>query len=392
MLFYFTCLKRSTQHAHVSGEWHRLRIVNTNMAYLIWQMSEFVDNANEASSATTITSDVCQQWLISNDGIYFSGGPRLVTEAPYNNSFAIPPGGRADIMLICGEEGAYSVVASNNTQDSVNNLFDNAPVAGFVSRVLTIVASGDSVDISNKTTCAAWNSDSLPCEFVPYEYAPYLKDTTNATGVTSACKTVHGPDVGANGINQCNLVLQAGTITGGKVTVNHIPFSSSQPLLNISTGTVHEWLVTSNFHQFHHHTWPFQMQRNVSDGWLAQRGDWRDVVGAPGSFTARVNLVLFNSGKLVTHCHFVPHEDHGLMAWHALMDPSLFDDTPIVPTRSNESSIPYQAPNASAYVTNCTSFTALSSIDIFDVDTRIYFFFKQFKENGTCLFGYLPVQ
>ena len=64
-----------------------------------------------------------------------------------------------------------------------------------------------------------------------------------------------------------------------QVSVNHIQFTSAVPLMNIAVERTHEWLVTSNFHQFHQHTWPYQLQNNVVDGWLAQVGDWRDVMG-----------------------------------------------------------------------------------------------------------------
>ena len=53
-------------------------------------------------------------------------------------------------------------------------------------------------------------------------------------------------------------------------------------MAKICTGRTHEWTVTTNWHPFHHHTWPFQLQSDVSDGWIAKAGDWRDTVGAPG--------------------------------------------------------------------------------------------------------------
>ena len=43
-----------------TGEWHRLRIVNTNMVYLIWQL-----NALDAASGPPVDKDVCQVWYVS---------------------------------------------------------------------------------------------------------------------------------------------------------------------------------------------------------------------------------------------------------------------------------------------------------------------------------------
>ena len=81
-------------------------------------------------------------------------------------------------------------------------------------------------------------------------------------------------------VSQCNIVFQR-LFPGNRtqVAVNHIQFNSTVPLMNISVDTVHEWAVTSNFHQFHQHTWPYQVQVNVVEGWLAQAGDWHDTLG-----------------------------------------------------------------------------------------------------------------
>ena len=38
-----------------------------------------------------------------------------------------------------------------------------------------------------------------------------------------------------------------------------------------TNNTSHEWLVTSNFHPFHHHTWPFQLQNNILTGWFGEK-------------------------------------------------------------------------------------------------------------------------
>ena len=205
-----------------------------------------------------------------------------------------------------------------------------------------------------------------------------------------------------------------------QLSVNHFLFSHTTPLQRIATNTTHEWLVTSNFHQFHQHIWPFQLQTRVVNGWLGQIGDWRDVVGkrlifslqpskekktlsnllyflfagAPSSFVARSNLVGgFYSGKLIQHCHFVPHEDHGLMAFHELMNSS-YDPQPMVPEDAEgDWNTTYSAPEGYQWVKadECTPFYGLSSVDIHDSDTLIYFYFTQFTFEGYCFFGYLPV-
>ena len=79
--------------------------------------------------------------------------------------------------------------------------------------------------------------------------------------------------------SQCNIVFQR-IIPGrdskspsAQVSVNHIRFNGTRALMNIVTNTTHEWLITSNFHQFHQHIWPYQIQsEGIVDGWLGQKG------------------------------------------------------------------------------------------------------------------------
>ena len=288
------------------------------MAYLIWSLNiqDFL------SEDFIVETDRCHVYVISADGIYFQDGPRLINDPPYNGSVVIPPGGRADLLINCLKSGTYSAIAGdiNSTQ---NTTFKNAPLPGQKVEIMRLYVTGD--DFVNETgeinNCSDWRSDAIPCEFVPYHYSPYLSETRSETypTVTSNCVTERPEE---DDMTQCNIVFQRvfpwvwnsnsnlSNIT--QLSVNHIKFDPDLPLLNISVGNVHEWLITSNFHQFHQHIWPYQMQSNVIDGWLAKDGDFRDTVGAPGSFVVRSNLVGgFDKGKLIHHCHSVPHEDHG---------------------------------------------------------------------------------
>jgi len=134
-------------------------------------------------------------------------------------------------------------------------------------------------------------------------------------------------------MTQCNLVFERLKFGAQRqrVAMNNVGFSSDEFLNEVcfsienDTSTAHEWLVTTNFHPFHHHTWPFQLQHDVLNGRFATKGDWRDTIGAAGSILVRSNyLDTFyvdtvnpypetDWQKLVMHCHFVPHEDHGMM-------------------------------------------------------------------------------
>ena len=116
------------------------------------------------------------------------------------------------------------------------------------------------------------------------------------------------------------------------------------------------------------------------------------IIGAPGSFLARSRLIGgFDTGKLVQHCHFVPHEDHGLMAFHELVPKDEFpSDKIIVPTQKTQT--PFSADTSGWYpATNCTEFSGASIIFAYAVNTQFFFYFKQFVYNDYCFFGFLPL-
>ena len=264
MFFFFFfvllfCVLKPTLGMYLN-EWHRFRIINTNMAYLVWQLNlgDSLDNDEYVSP------EYCQAWLLGNDGINFETGPRFVYNNPYNGSVVIPPGGRADIMVICFEPGNYTIIASD---DSRNYTFVNAPLPtenhGVMKLYVYNMTSNDSTTCSidpipctsdpSNCNCSDWNCGALPCKPLPYKYSPYLEDTRDEfyPDVNGQCVSPH--DV--NDMNQCNIVFQR-VIPGvpqkksnNQVSVNHIKFNSAMPLLNITVGDVHEWLVTSNFHQ-----------------------------------------------------------------------------------------------------------------------------------------------
>ena len=250
------------------------------MGYLIWQLNNGTD-----IDSPRVDNTVCQSWFISTDGVYFEDGPRSVYDAPYYGSIVIPPGGRGDIELICFKSGIYSVIASNDTR---GGLFTNAAVPFENSLIMYVNVTGDDINGTdyNYTECSDWedsiynSNNELQCTSTPYEFSPYLNDTTNdfynLTGVnpTSRCLS----DYHASVMSQCSVVLERERANlGGAVAFNGHRFSEEKAMFIISTNVTHEFLFTSNFHPFHQHTWPFQLQRDIVDGWLAQRGDWRFV-------------------------------------------------------------------------------------------------------------------
>lgn len=127
---------------------------------------------------------LCLYRILGQDGIFFDDGPRMVQADPYNNTFVVPPGGRADIEIICFYSGLYSVLATNDTK---NSSFQNAPVALQKTIIMKLNVIGDPKYCNYRyfPDCNAWSRDELgkynqlPCSPQPYNTSNYLKDTIN---------------------------------------------------------------------------------------------------------------------------------------------------------------------------------------------------------------------
>ena len=101
------------------------------------------------------------------------------------------------------------------------------------------------------------------------------------------------------------------------------------------------------------------------------------------------------------HCHFVPHEDHGMMAFHEIMNNEEFYDD-FTPMEANITiGKEYKNPDASTWIiaTNydsndgsiidpiCDEWQGTSYIQSIDVNTDIYFYLSKFIYKGYCFLG-----
>eukprot|EP01084_Bolivina_argentea_P251692 422224_1 len=343
---YFIVNGQIQPYIHINASnWYHFRIVNTVMNYLLFWV------ANE----TTFKN--CEFKVMGRDGVYFKK-PRDLYKVPYvNRKVVIQPGSRADVAVRCncpdvlaldGEYCDYPIWASSTFNvpdgDGISGADGFAPVPEYdIPLIILSVKKPDTALFGNETVFSVfdnWTPQS-------YDGTPYLTDTTGddveadsfcASGDfenMNQCNIVHGRTKYPSGF--CGKFFNASTILGpmkykkgavcGQVAMNQVQFHSTKKLSKVCTGNqthyrTHEWMVTSNFHPFHHHTWPFQVQRNVTRGFLAVTGDWRDTLGAAGTFRARSNYQIddfsydgynFTNGELIMHCHYVPHEDHGMM-------------------------------------------------------------------------------
>ena len=92
----------------------------------------------------------------------------------------------------------------------------------------------------------------------------------------------------------------------------------------IFIGLIYEFEVNS-LHPLHLHTSPFQIVQNLPSigeyvGFLAKAGDFRDTTSSDfDNFYIRYQATDF-TGPIVTHCHFLPHEDEGMIVYFQVVD------------------------------------------------------------------------
>jgi hypothetical protein len=84
--------------------------------------------------------------------------------------------------------------------------------------------------------------------------------------------------------------------------------------LPVSVDHIEEWRLTNNDgkHPFHLHIYHFQLAGAEGDLWDWKVGDWYDSM-AFGFDGVRIRFRPDIPGRIVLHCHLLPHEDKGMM-------------------------------------------------------------------------------
>mmetsp|Transcript_26700 Transcript_26700/g.43696 ORF Transcript_26700/g.43696 Transcript_26700/m.43696 type:complete len:984 (-) Transcript_26700:35-2986(-) len=372
-----------------STKWYRFRLVNTFMDYLFFYYPSIEPY-----------EDICQVYVLGQDGINFEDGPRDLLDPAsgyVNNTVVVQPGARADIAIQCdytGEDWREVPIISTTADNPLYPHLGFAPTLR-TNKVLMWLLINDDGEMT-----AERKNISNVYKARPYTDTPYLQRTNELEeGEFSALCSTADPGWNAGNNSQCNIMLERQKFTSsgnGAVAVNNIQFTDNKYLMEVCVGgndtsQVHEWTVTTNYHPFHHHTWPFQLQDDVADGWIARKGDWRDTMGASGTFRIRANYYVDEALQwdrspsaapvaLITHCHYVPHEDHGMMAAIGMTQMNENGTCPnagkyIVPPETTLTSKPLinviAIESEAGKVLNCSRRHALSKIFMNDVNTNL---------------------
>jgi FtsP/CotA-like multicopper oxidase with cupredoxin domain len=264
----------------------------------------------------------CSMTLLALDGVYLTN-PRSVKYV------VMVPGSRASISVICNSAGTYYL--QSYADFSLRGGFIDNEIR-FNQNLLTLNVSGATSNLQtangmnlalNKIVRPDYLSDLINQDIknmweISVDQTRANRDTAwigmgNNCTITSFGRATDSDDYDPRSNTNCNYLTFPGQLgTTGKY--RHTGIVGSNEQLNI-------WGRGKSPHTLHIHVNHFQFYSHVSDNgndeysqFFGQKGDWRDTVPAlPGKLSIRYNLNKFE-GEVIMHCHFLMHEDMGMMA------------------------------------------------------------------------------
>ena len=294
--------------------WHRMEFVNAAVdVFLEVEIRTAVSFGGGGSTA-------CEMRLLSIDGVLLHNGHRA------SDAVMFAPATRSGVAVRCATEGTYHL-QSNPMQRAADH------EAQFLQNLITLVVSADGAP--GGTTLPTWTDTGVAR---PH----YLRDLRSSSvastwqisveqtsvsgggawlGVGDDCAlTTGGRDSGASDPNTYGSCphIAFGTPEGtpGKALQNY-PYRHVGRMCDLEDVLIHGRGATP--HPMHIHANHFQVisyQRNGKEASFApwgEPGDWRDTIPAlTGTLQIRHALDSFG-GNIMVHCHFLPHEDMGMM-------------------------------------------------------------------------------
>ena len=240
-------------------------------------------------------------WVFTADAISFE-------KAYKKDSLVIGPGQREGLLLQFNQPGTYRImqIVINDFQNTGEAVTDYDPAA-----IIIVEESGEitPVDISSLTF-----TPGMPIQIKPEEITHQI---SVGFVVQSQLDKAPVPQFGING--------------------KLFDYEYIQDTVQATTAT--EWTLTSNmdyFHPFHIHVNPFQvksvytgylpgalptgetLEESVKSTIMVPPNQWRDVTFIPPFGMVKTYQKFGGSiawaGKTVFHCHFLDHEDQGMIA------------------------------------------------------------------------------
>lgn len=274
----------------------------------------------EIRTAISSGSKACTMTHLATDGVYF-------TSARVVSFIVLVPASRASFIVSCSTPGTYYL---QTLADLVNRPNVGDTEIRFNQNLLTLI-------VASSTFTAPGTIPNLSTIVRPF----YLTDLTSASTKISgkwemSTQQPEHPDRMWIGIgSNCTLSSfgratdVAGSSPADNKNCGYLPF----PGQSGTTGnyrhigqvdTVEQltvWGRGKSPHTIHIHVNHLQIISQTSDqgmdnysGVFGQIGDWRDTIPAIVGSTVVRYLLNKYTGEIVLHCHFLFHEDMGMMA------------------------------------------------------------------------------
>jgi len=296
--------------------------------------------AAEWNTQHNVTIEGCTSFILSKDGINLYDAPRRV------RSSILPPGARSGTVIVCPQAGEYGI-------------FDEQYEPPVLLATLKVVDRKIYSAKAPRVTAAMMTALSPLANRWPW----YLEDLTTKPSAsfkknTLAYATADMPDTANNMMSEYPWVLKEmmysayddaaswGFTFQTTFMINKVMFTTKAPQSSFKLDDIVETTLAGPLaHPHHQHVNPFQVMSvfpypgtttidpmNYYDNWYKVK-DWQDtfqmatlrdpIMG--DSFygaTIRWKVADFDNEVMVLHCHILIHEDHGMMTWYAIGDPS----------------------------------------------------------------------
>ena len=252
------------------GEIQRWRLINATYEFTMRLRWKKVVDAD--------TTDVAHV-NIAKDGLYLS--------QPMNASFvSFTAGSRSDVLVSAPSDDASYIVVME-TLDRNMKVMETRVMA-------TILRNGDPI---------------VPAMTMPATLPIAIKRGSIRTEEITGTREI------VFRIGDFSGIPTDSTAISRIFTINNSPFNHDVVNITVKAGDVEEWTIrneSDGWHPFHIHVNEFQLVA-INDQPLVQP-EWHDVLllEPRTTYTIRHRFDEFD-GKTVLHCHFLPHEDWGMM-------------------------------------------------------------------------------
>eukprot|EP01084_Bolivina_argentea_P066821 121838_1 len=340
-----------------SNEYFKLRIIQASAE--IYMQLQF-DYNRETD---------CEYFLIARDGIALRDKSRDLLEKPYYGYFLLPAGGRVDIKVICYGSGSAEIWHRevHPQHKGINESYPMSRINDQLLFKLNIKNGGNS-----KGTDFSYLDYPEPIKGYPYyiqevidqnSYSAGKGGSEYKTGGSKGDSSTDGSKGGSTGgavqnteYSECpcsnynreqteDILIKETNVCGFEFVegefntsglgvqdlfeVNGVTFDADRSIFILSKNEMYEFYLKSDGHPVHIHVNPFMIMDDLYDGYVAQKYDWVDTIGYRQypydnntfghGFKIKYHTRDF-IGNVILHCHFLGHEDLGMMAFMKIVD------------------------------------------------------------------------